>query len=205
MKKKLGILSLLVLAGVAFMATLVQATSFTTVDGSVILKPRQAVVVSATNASQGAITQNYISVVDLTVGQPVKLVGSAYLTGTALTYATAVTLSATLGDPAIIGVVAYPTGTTRSSAGAAVDVAGIGSLCLVRVGGNVSVTAGTTVLVQSGTAGLLTPSAGLTESGFQTNLTPSALVGGSAIARVVETKGLASGATQLVKARIIHP
>ncbi len=172
-----------------------QATAFKEIDGSYIVKPRQAFVTSAQPGQVGPITEAYSAAVDVNVGDPVKMVYNIYVTSTAQSYMVGVTRSATLGDQDIIGVVAFPAGTTSAVAGATVDVA-VKGITLVRVAANVTVGGKG---VQSGTAGLLTPSAALTESGF-TNLSSTPHV-----VRFVETKtGIAVGGS-LVKARVIAP
>ncbi len=173
-----------------------QATAFSEINGSYIIKPRQAVVVSAQPGQIGAITDAYTAAVDVVQGNPVKLVYNFYLTSTAETYLVGVSRSATLGDQDIIGTVNFPTGTVSASAGTTVDVAGVGSTVLVLVGANVTVGG---KLVQSGTAGLLTPSAALSET-VSTNLSSTAHV-----ARVIETKSSIAVGGTLVKARIIKP
>ena len=200
--KKFAAFASLSLIAVAF-ATVVGATEFQSINGSTIIKPRQAVVVSAQPGQMGYVVQSYPSTTTLRVGMPVKLVASAYVTEAAQTFPIAVTVSATLGDTDLIGVVVYPAGVTQSTAGDMVDIAVIGSTTLVRVGGNISVTAGA-ILVQSATAGFLTATSGLTESGYLTNLSQTSTVG---VARAIETKGMAGGTSgdDLIRARIIKP
>ena len=192
--KMLALVTALLLGAV----TLVQATAFSKfdgTDGSFILPPRQAVVYTRYPGNVGGPVEDYSAVVDMAIGQPVVLVYNVYVTSTAQTYPIGVSLSATLADLNVIGVVAFPKGTTSCVAGTTVDVQ-VKGVALVKVGANVTVGG---LLIQSGTAGLLTPSAASAGGAVYT------VSGTARVAQVIETKTGIAVTGSLVRARIICP
>lgn len=183
--KKMILALVLTLSAFAGMVSAESFWKYNVANGSVVIPNRQMVVTSSNPGNIGGRVEMYSAMCNLAIGDPVILTAGVYVTSTAKNYAFGVTKTATLGSRGVIGVVAFPLSTqTAALAGdtVAIQVEGV---ALVRVGGSVSVTAGGG-LVHSASSGLLTPSAGLTESGAQTNLSDTAFV-----AYVIETKGLA--------------
>ncbi len=171
----------------------VQATGFNSAEGSLVIRNRGAVVTASKGANLGGLVESYIAAATMNAGDPVALAFNVYLTSTGKSYPFAVTRVASLGSKDIIGVV-VPSNLTTSAytAGLEVDIQTQGK-ALANVGVNVTVGQ---VLIQSGTAGLLTASTAATEVSV-TQISPTA-----GVARALETKtGMAVGGS-LVKVRL---